>query len=62
MGVIGAGNVGRALVGLLSDPTRAHALEDAATAPLELVGVGVRDGSSASKGRPSHPAPRSAPA
>ncbi len=43
VGVIGAGNVGRALVGLLSDPTRAHALEDAATAPLELVGVGVRD-------------------
>jgi homoserine dehydrogenase len=43
VGVIGAGNVGSALVELLSDPSRAHALVDGATAPLELVGVAVRD-------------------
>lgn len=43
VGVIGAGNVGRALVGILGDPTRHHALVDGATAPLELVGVAVRD-------------------
>lgn len=40
---MGAGNVGAALVGLLSDPSRDHALEDAATARVELVGVAVRD-------------------
>ena len=43
VGVIGAGNVGAALVELLSDPSRGHALLDGATAPLELVGVAVRD-------------------
>jgi homoserine dehydrogenase len=43
VGIIGAGNVGSALVQLLSDPTRHHALVDGATAPLELVGVAVRD-------------------
>ncbi|HVB51883.1 MAG TPA: homoserine dehydrogenase [Acidimicrobiales bacterium] len=43
VGVVGAGNVGSALVQLLSDPTRHHALVDGATAPLELVGVAVRD-------------------
>jgi homoserine dehydrogenase len=43
VGVIGAGNVGAALVALLSDPTRTHALIDGATAPLELVGVAVHD-------------------
>ena len=49
VGVIGAGFVGSALVQLLSDPTRHHAIVDAATAPLELVGVAVRD---VSKPRP----------
>ncbi len=43
VGVIGAGNVGIALAQLLVDPTRHEALVDAATAPLELVGVAVRD-------------------
>src|SRR5665213_2145444 len=43
VGVVGAGNVGSALVVLLSDSTRRHALVDGATAPLELVGVAVRD-------------------
>jgi homoserine dehydrogenase len=43
VGVIGAGNVGSALVQLLNDETRHIALVDAATAPLELVGVAVRD-------------------
>lgn len=43
VGVIGAGFVGSALVQLLSDSTRHRALVDAATAPLELVGVAVRD-------------------
>jgi homoserine dehydrogenase len=37
--------VGAALVQLLSDPARHVALVDAATAPLELVGVAVRDAS-----------------
>lgn len=49
VGVIGAGFVGSSLVQLLTDPSRHHALVDAATAPLELVGVAVRD---ASKRRP----------
>ena len=35
--------MGSALVELLSDPNRREALVDAATAPLELVGVAVRD-------------------
>jgi homoserine dehydrogenase len=52
VGVIGAGNVGGALVQLLGDPTRAHALLDGATAPLELVGVAVRD---KNKSRPGVP-------
>ncbi len=43
VGVIGAGNVGAALVELLGDPSRRAALLDAATAELELVGVAVRD-------------------
>jgi homoserine dehydrogenase len=43
VGVIGGGFVGAALVQLLSDPSRSEALEDAATATVELVGVGVRD-------------------
>ena len=43
VGVIGAGFVGSALVVLLSDSSRHHALVDGATAPLELVGVAVRD-------------------
>ena len=41
--VIGAGFVGGSLVELLSDASRHVALVDAATAPLELVGVAVRD-------------------
>jgi len=43
VGVIGGGFVGTALVQLLSDPSRYGALVDGATAPLELVGVAVRD-------------------
>ena len=45
MGVIGAGNVGRAVVELLSDASRREALEDAATTSVEVVGVAVRDAS-----------------
>ena len=41
--MIGGGFVGAALVRLLCDPSRHEALVDAATAPLELVGVAVRD-------------------
>jgi homoserine dehydrogenase len=51
--VVGAGFVGRALVELLLDPARAVALEDAATAPVELVGVAVRD---VARPRPGVPA------
>jgi len=43
VGVVGAGTVGGALVELLTDSSRHDALVDAATAPLELVGVAVRD-------------------
>src|ERR1017187_6917957 len=43
VGVIGGGFVGTALVQLLLDPTRHAAIVDGATAPLELVGVAVRD-------------------
>jgi homoserine dehydrogenase len=42
--------VGSALVQLLSDPTREEALVDGATAPLELVGVAVRDVSKSRSG------------
>jgi homoserine dehydrogenase len=49
VGVIGAGFVGSALIGLLSDPSRTVALVDAATASLEIVGVAVKD---ANKPRP----------
>ena len=49
VGVIGAGFVGSALIGLLSDSTRTVALVDAATATLEVVGVAVND---SSKDRP----------
>src|ERR1017187_4386884 len=49
VGVIGAGFVGSALIGLLSDSSRAVALVDAATATLEVVGVAVND---SSKDRP----------
>jgi len=47
--VIGAGFVGGALVELLSDPSRHVALVDAATAPIELVGVAVRDATKSRK-------------
>jgi homoserine dehydrogenase len=50
VGVIGSGFVGSALVQLLSDPSRQEALVDGATAPLELVGVAVRDTSKARSG------------
>jgi homoserine dehydrogenase len=50
---LGAGFVGSAFVGLLLDPSRHAALLDAATAPLELVGVVVRD---PQKPRPGVPA------
>lgn len=53
VGIIGAGFVGSALVSLLLDETRSAALIDAATAPIELVGVAVRD---SSKPRPGIPA------
>ncbi len=43
LGVIGAGNVGRAFVQLLNDPSRQVALIDGATASLEVVAVAVRD-------------------
>ncbi|HUY42158.1 MAG TPA: homoserine dehydrogenase [Acidimicrobiales bacterium] len=45
VGVIGAGNVGRAFVELLADESRSIALIDAATAHLKVVGVAVRDAS-----------------
>jgi homoserine dehydrogenase len=50
VGVIGGGFVGAALVALLCDPTRREALVDGATAPLELVGVAVRDATKARSG------------
>jgi homoserine dehydrogenase len=43
VGVIGAGNVGLALVDLVNDESRSIALVDAATATLEVVQVAVRD-------------------
>ncbi len=53
VGVIGAGFVGSALLGLLLDPARRDALEDAATASIEVVAVAVRD---LDKSRPGIPA------
>lgn len=50
VGVIGAGFVGNALVRLLTDPSRHVALVDAATAPIEVVGVAVRDLAKAREG------------
>ena len=52
VGIIGAGNVGGALVELLSDESRREALLDAATGPIELVGVAVRDAAKRRKGIP----------
>jgi homoserine dehydrogenase len=52
VGIIGAGNVGSALVAQLNDPTRRDALLDAATGPIELVGVAVRDVAKRRKGVP----------
>ncbi len=52
--VVGAGFVGRALVEMLSDPERQIALDDAATATLEIVGVGVRDVERSRPGVPRH--------
>ena len=54
VGIIGAGNVGGALVELLSDENRRDALLDAATGPIELVGVAVRDSAKRRKGIPKH--------
>ncbi len=54
VGIIGAGNVGGALVELLNDPERQEALLDAATGPIELVGVAVRDAAKRRKGIPKH--------
>jgi len=51
--LIGAGNVGSALVGLLSDETRVEMLVDAAGARLELVGVAVRDHARSRPGMPA---------
>ena len=50
VGVVGAGFVGSALIELLTDSSRHDALVDAATAPLELVGVAVRDTAKARPG------------
>ncbi len=52
VGVIGAGFVGGSLIQLLNDPSRHVALVDAATVPLEVVGVAVND---LSKPRPGIP-------
>jgi len=43
----------RCLVELLNDPDRREALLDAATGPIELVGVAVRDAAKRRKGIPS---------
>ena len=43
LGVIGAGNVGRAFVEMLTDESRQIALLDGATAVLDLVAIAVRD-------------------
>jgi homoserine dehydrogenase len=54
VGIIGAGNVGGALVEFLSDESRRDALLDAATGPIELVGVAVRDAAKRRKGIPKN--------
>ncbi|HEY5010867.1 MAG TPA: homoserine dehydrogenase, partial [Acidimicrobiales bacterium] len=54
VGIIGAGNVGSALVELLHDESRREALLDAATGPIEIVGVAVRDAAKRRKGIPKH--------
>ena len=53
VGIIGAGNVGSALVAMLLDPSRHEALLDAATGPLEVVGVAVRDAAKLRSGVPA---------
>jgi homoserine dehydrogenase len=53
VGIIGAGFVGSALASLLLDTSRAQALTDAATAPIELVGVAIKDSSKVRPGIPS---------
>jgi homoserine dehydrogenase len=50
--IVGAGFVGRALVEMLHDSDRRIALEDAASATLEIVGVAVRDVSAHRPGVP----------
>ncbi len=50
VGIIGAGHVGSALVAMLNDASRHEALLDAATGPLEVVGVAVRDVTKARSG------------
>jgi homoserine dehydrogenase len=52
VGIIGAGNVGAALVGLLLDNSRVDALIDAAGSRIELVAVAVSD---TTKSRPGIP-------
>jgi len=53
VGVIGAGFVGSAFVAAVLNPERQVALLDAATAPLEIVGVAVRDINKPRPGVPS---------
>jgi len=53
VGIIGAGNVGGALVRLLSDESRSSAMLDAARSRLQVVGVAVKD---EKKKRPDIPA------
>ncbi len=53
IGIIGGGFVGSALAALLLDSARSRALADGATAPVELVGVAVRDSRKVRPGVPS---------
>jgi homoserine dehydrogenase len=53
VGVIGAGNVGSALVAMLLDESRFPALIEAVGAPLRLVAVAVRDTNKSHPGVPS---------